>query len=32
MFDGILNFFKKLTKSNTQDSTNSKDTAKERLH
>ena len=32
MFDSILNFFKKLTKSKAQDSTNSKDTAKERLH
>ena len=32
MFEAILKFFKKLTKSNAEESNNSKDTAKERLH
>lgn len=32
MFEAIINFFKKLTKLNAEESNNSKDTAKERLH
>ena len=32
MFEAIIKFFKKLTKSNAEESNNSKDTAKERLH
>lgn len=32
MFEAILKFFKKLTKSNAEESNNSKDAAKERLH
>ena len=32
MFEAIIKFFKKLTKSNAEESSNSKDTAKERLH